>query len=146
MITHVLDTSALLAHYFQEEGAEEVDHLFQSNPGTLGLSLVSWPEFATRLGDLVRNKAEVELAFRNYTEVLTVPLPVSVAVACKAIELRTRAKTRLPLVDSLIAATAAVEGATLVHRDPHFQGLAPALLEQHFVRRAEDRKGKKPRQ
>lgn len=130
MITHVLDSSAVLAHYFHEAGAEEVDRLLQEQIGTIGLSVVSWPELATRLKAIVPEDAEAAHAFRLYTEVVSRPLPITVAVARRAIELRNASGSRLPLVDALIAASAAVEDAVLVHRDPHFGGIPTDRLRQ----------------
>jgi hypothetical protein len=40
-------------------------------------------------------------------------------------------KQRLPTIDGLIAATAAVNDMTLVHRDPHLAAIPPQLLQQH---------------
>jgi predicted nucleic acid-binding protein len=84
----------------------------------------------TRLGAIVGDPAETSHAFRLYTEIVTAPLPVTVEVARKAIQLRELAGSRLPLVDSLIAAAANVENATLVHRDAHFDGIPGSQLRQ----------------
>lgn len=74
MITHVLDTSALLAHYLEEPGMDEVGRLLSGHPGEIGLSFVSWLELAARLLEVAGNPAEAERAFRLYTDVLTTPL------------------------------------------------------------------------
>lgn len=41
MITHVFDTSALLAHYFDEAGAEDVQRIWEANPERSGKTAVS---------------------------------------------------------------------------------------------------------
>jgi len=51
---------------------------------------------------------------------------VSAAVGRAALELRSRGVT-IPTTDLLIAATAAVNGAALVHRDAHLEPAAQAL-------------------
>jgi predicted nucleic acid-binding protein len=53
---------------------------------------------------------------------------VDEAIAQQAIVLRSAATSRLPTVDSLIAATASIQNLTLVHRDPHM-----AAIPQHFL-------------
>jgi predicted nucleic acid-binding protein len=51
----------------------------------------------------------------------------------RALELRLASAKRLPAVDSLIAATASVHGAILVHRDPHFLDIPKELLSQEML-------------
>jgi predicted nucleic acid-binding protein len=130
MISHVLDTSALLAHYLEEPGMDEVGRLLSGHPGEIGLSFVSWLELKTRLREVAGNPAEAERAFRLYTDVLTTPLAVGEAEARAAMRLREGATRRLPLADSLIAGCAVAANATLVHRDPHFAAIPPKLLKQ----------------
>ena len=51
-MSYLLDTSALLAHYRQEEGGEEVQALFDDAKTQIVLASVSLVEFARRLRDL----------------------------------------------------------------------------------------------
>jgi predicted nucleic acid-binding protein len=53
-----------------------------------------------------------------------------VTIAQAAIRLRVTTLQRLPTIDSLIAATAAVHGLTLVHRDPHLAAIPTSVLKQ----------------
>lgn len=48
-ITHVLDTSALLAHAFQEPGGERVRDILRDEEAVLGLSAAVLFEFQVRL-------------------------------------------------------------------------------------------------
>lgn len=57
-------------------------------------------------------------------------LPFTRETADAAMELRSATQSRLPLVDSLIAASARQLGATLVHRDPHMAAIPRALVSQ----------------
>ena len=66
----------------------------------------------------------------QYWQIVDGVRAVDEAVAAKAVDLRRAAGRRLPNGDALIAATAALAGATLVHRDPHFSAIPPALLQQ----------------
>jgi predicted nucleic acid-binding protein len=68
--------------------------------------------------------------FQSYSDVLTTPLPATRAIADAAIELRSKARPRLPLVDAFIAATAKERDAILVHRDPHMAAIPIGLLKQ----------------
>jgi predicted nucleic acid-binding protein len=36
-------------------------------------------------------------------------------------------------MDTLIAATASVRGATLIHRDPHFTAIPTSILKQEML-------------
>jgi predicted nucleic acid-binding protein len=60
-----------------------------------------------------------------YSVLFAQVLIVDANIAHRAIELREVTISRLPTVDSLIAAAASVYGCTLVHRDPHL-GAIPA--------------------
>jgi len=130
VITHVLDTSALLAHYLREPGAEDVQVILARGPEETGVSLITLVELRGRLTELVADLTEVERAFKLYTETLTTTLPFTRETADAAMELRSATHPRLPMVDSLIAASAKQHGATLVHRDGHMAGIPATLVSQ----------------
>lgn len=88
MITHVLDTSALLTHYFLERGADEVNALWQTHPGSLGISALSVAELRGRLRESVDDLVEREAVLRLYSEQLTEVLDVDRVVAKLADQLR----------------------------------------------------------
>ena len=119
-MTHLLDTTALLAHFLDENGAEEVDQLLARGPDHVALAAPSWVEFHTRLRELVPDAEFRDSAFHQYTAVLTTLLPLDLAATTAAIQLREATPGRLPLADALIAGTAFAAGLVLVHRDPHF--------------------------
>ena len=129
-ITHVLDTSALLAHFFDEPGADVVAGLWASGSSLPGISAITVAELRIRLGKELAEDSEAEAAVDRYLNELTVCLPVDRAVAECAWQLRMAASRRLPLVDAIIAATARSVGATLVHRDPHLRAIPDDLLER----------------
>ena len=119
-MTHLLDTSAILAHYLDEPGADEVENLLSQGPGVVALAAPSWVELDTRLRELV---SEVEVwanVFLQYTVSLTTLLPVDAESCLAAIRLRHATPGRLPLAEALIAGVADAAGLILVHRDPHF--------------------------
>jgi predicted nucleic acid-binding protein len=57
-------------------------------------------------------------------------LPVTREVARAAFDLRQQLARRIPNADALIAATAKLQGATLVHRDPHLAAIPETLVKQ----------------
>jgi|AP95_1055475.scaffolds.fasta_scaffold223791_2 predicted nucleic acid-binding protein len=128
-LTHMLDTSALLAHYFGEPGAEQVSQLWSHRTNRIAVCALTLPELRTALEHVVSDTEEVARAFHLYIDDLTVTVPATRSVAELAIELRKVAAERLPLVDSIIAACAKEVSAVLVHRDPHL-----ATIPQHAVR------------
>lgn len=130
MITHVLDTSAILAHYLREPGASDVNAILARGPEAAGLSLISIVELRGRLSDLAVDAEEAGRVLKLYTETLTTILPFTRETAEAAMELRSATRPRLPLVDSLIAAGAIQHGAILVHRDPHMAAIPAPLLNQ----------------
>ncbi|MFB3906401.1 MAG: type II toxin-antitoxin system VapC family toxin [Acidobacteriota bacterium] len=136
-VTHVFDTSALLAHYFGEPGAEELDRVWADPDNEIGICVLSLPELKTRLSAEVDDPAEIARAFQAYADKLTVSLQVDRMVAERAIELREASRGRLPLVDSVIAATASCQSAILVHCDRHMAGIPEDRLRQRFVGPAE---------
>jgi len=130
MITHLLDTSALLAHYFGEPGDDVVDGLWQVPGNRIGICVLTLPELKTRLAETLADAAEVARVFGLYVEHLTTSLSVDRAVVDIAVELRAAVPTRLPLTDAVIAACARRRSATLVHRDPHMAAIPPELVKQ----------------
>ncbi len=129
-ITHLLDTSALLAHFFDEPGADKVQSLWKESRQKPGISAVTIPELRGRLRKELASSREAEDAADGYLGELTVCLPVDRAVAEMAWQIRAATPQRLPLVDALIAATARAAGAILVHKDPHMARIPAELVKQ----------------
>ena len=129
-VTHVLDTSAILAHYFDEPGAALVEELWQDSGNRVGICVLTLPELKGRLAAEVPDRQEVERTFSQYVDNLTVNLIVDRETAESAILLRESADTRLPLIDALIAGCARVHSAVLVHRDPHMSSIPQEMVTQ----------------
>lgn len=131
-VTHVLDTSALLAHAFQEPGWERVRQLLREDAVVLGLSAAVLFELHVRLqerGVLTPHPNAVA----EYEALFDVAIPVDAAVAKTAFELKRDTPERLPAIDSLIAACAKIHDAVLVHRDPHLAHIPAHLLRQEVL-------------
>ena len=127
---YLLDTSALLAHYRQEEGWQEVQALFETDEADLIAASVSLTEFGRRLRELGANETEAEEVLSAYQLLFTEIASVDVAVARAAFVLGCRTPRRLPLVDALIAAVAQAKAAVLVHRDEHMRSIPLELVLQ----------------
>lgn len=129
-ITHLLDTSAILAHYFDEAGAAEVDAVWQQPGNKPAICVLTIPELRTRLDEELTDAAEAERAFDLYVNQLTTCVPVDRAAADEAMRLRRSSPSRLPLVDACIAGCARKHNCLLVHRDPHMDQLPADTVRQ----------------
>jgi predicted nucleic acid-binding protein len=129
-VSHVLDTSALLAHYFDEPGAALVEELLTEESSEIAISAVTVAELKGRLHQELHNDLEAMNAADAYLDELTTCLPVDRAIAELAWQLRLSVPDRLPLADALIAATARAADAVLVHRDPHMSLIPEELVRQ----------------
>lgn len=125
---YLLDTSALLAHYRQEVGWEQVQALFEAEDAELFLCVVSLTELGRRLYDLGADPSRVAEVLATYRALFDGLVSIDENAAYKALEIARATPARLPLIDSLIAAAAALSAATLVHRDQHFNAVPPALV------------------
>ncbi|MGA2380338.1 MAG: PIN domain-containing protein [Spirochaetia bacterium] len=129
-VTHVLDTSALLAHFFDEPGAAVVQELWTSKGPRPGICAVTVAELRGRLSEEMGDGGDAQAAADAYLQDLTVCLDVDRAVAELAWHIRAATPQRLPLVDALIAATARAAGAILVHKDPHMARIPGEVVRQ----------------
>jgi PIN domain nuclease of toxin-antitoxin system len=77
---YLLDTSALLAHYRQELGWEQVQTLFDDSSATVIVASVTLTEFARRLRELGANEAEVSQTLTDYQELFSDIVSVDVVV------------------------------------------------------------------
>ena len=127
---YVLDASALLAHFRQEPGHDLVERLLEEHPDDVYVSSITWLEFHVRLKELIPNQKARGDVLAIYDELLADALPVSRETARAAFDLREELPRRIPNADALIAATAKLKGATLVHRDPHLAAIPEKLVKQ----------------
>ncbi len=129
-MTHLLDSPALPAFFFGEPGEERVRAILSDEEAGVCISVLTRAEFWSRL----RAEGWVQAfdeEWQRVAELVNVIEPVSLAVVRQSLSLRSAATARLPQVDALIAATAALHKAVIVHRDPHFLAIpAPLLLQE----------------
>ena len=98
-----------------------------------GASILSLYEFELRLYQLGVDAATRTIELGRYRTLLNEVVDVDEAVRSEAIRLRTSATAHVAAMDVLIAATASLRNATLVHRDPHFAAIPASLLKQEVL-------------
>jgi predicted nucleic acid-binding protein len=131
-VTHLLDSSAFFAFFFDEPGRQRVEELLREPAVGMGLSALTSVEFWARLRAEGRDMV-FEQEWEDYLPLFEQIVSVDLSLCLKAIELRRAATSRLPAIDSLIAAAAAKHDAVLVHRDPHFKSIPGHLLKQEIL-------------
>jgi predicted nucleic acid-binding protein len=132
-MTHLLDTSALLAHFLAEPGATRLQALFVDPTVEAGTSIVAFFEFELRLHYLGIDAATRDDIINRYRALLVEVVDVDEVIRKEGVLLKISATARASAMDTLIAATASVRGATLVHRDPHFTAIPASLLKQEML-------------
>jgi predicted nucleic acid-binding protein len=132
-MTHVLDSSALLAHYLLESGKERVQELFDGNDCSVGVSVLTLYEFELKLHQIGVDALSRRQIMASYRTFLAEVVQVDESIRSEAIKLRIAASARIATVDVLIAATASEKGAVLVHRDPHFSSIPAFMLQQEML-------------
>ena len=131
-MTHLLDSSAFFAFFFDEPGRQRVEELLREPTVGVGLSVLTSVEFWARLRAEGRDMV-FEQEWEDYLPLFERIVSVNLPLCSKALELRRAATSRLPTIDSLIAAAAAEYGAVLVHRNPHFKSIPGHLLKQEVL-------------
>jgi predicted nucleic acid-binding protein len=125
---YVLDTSAILIHYRKEPGYEQILALFDDPSSEALLSSISLAEFGRVLRNSGLEPAQVDQTLDAYLPLFSEVIPVDAAVARTSIHLLDAVHTRIPTADSLIAASAQLRRACLVHRDGHFRLIPEEIL------------------
>ncbi|MCX7712931.1 MAG: PIN domain-containing protein [Chthoniobacterales bacterium] len=125
---YCLDTTALAIHVFEEDGAETVQHLLSDLENDICVSALSLLE----LGMLLKKQgaaAKVPTYWETYEEMFDI-VAVDMQIVQASWKLREQIKTRLPLSQAIVAATAQIHGATLVHNDPLLSQLPTRSISQ----------------
>ena len=122
--SHVLDTSALLTLWNDEEGSDSVEHLLRAG-GDVYVSFMSYMEGRYRIWKNAGRSESEE--FSKYLDLLPVRrIDITDQIFEKAIEIK--ATNSLSVCDSWIVATAVITGSALVHKDPEFEQVG-AMVE-----------------
>lgn len=133
-MTYFFDSSALVAHAFNQPGASQVQELVEDEKNELFFSALSLFELAAVLKH--QGAANfIDTYWETYRQCATV-IPVDASLAESAWRLRENSVARIPMADAIIAVSAQKVGATLVHRDQHLAQIPESLVPQ---RRLPDR-------
>jgi predicted nucleic acid-binding protein len=119
----VLDTSAILALWNEEDGASIVEKILRDNPHhrKIYISFMTFMECRYRLWKDHGRDAADEL-FRSLSLLPATRVDVDDTLIMIASELK--AQHKISVADSWIIATAIARKATLVHKDPEFDVLS----------------------
>lgn len=116
----VLDTSAILALWNEEEGASFVEKILRDKP-KIFISFMTFMECRYRVWKDHGQGAADEL-FRSLSLLPVTRVDVDDTLLMTASELK--AQHKISVADSWIIATAITRNATLVHKDPEFEALS----------------------
>ena len=130
---YLLDTSALLAHYRNEEGAAKVQALFEDDDASVAIASITITEFSRRMNALGASRDDISAALDSYRRIFSSVIAINESIARKAFLLGLEAESRLPMADALIASAAHSVEAVLVHRDPHFAALPSESIKQQML-------------
>lgn len=119
----VLDTSAILSLIEGEQGAERVLNILRQEKVWLPWIVLMETHYIS-LQERGRAEADIRYALLKQLEA-TILWEASEAVLLTASRLK--AHHRLSLADAIIAAFAQQLGATLVHKDPEYEGLSDEI-------------------
>jgi predicted nucleic acid-binding protein len=122
-VTHLLDTSAILAHFLGEPGSDTVAGLLAGGPDRVALAAPSWAELDRRLGELIPDPAEARRIHLLYTRDLCAFIPLDEDAVRAATNIQRITPKRIPLIDALIAGCATAHRLVLVHRDDHLDAI-----------------------
>jgi len=119
----VLDTSAILALWNEEEGATFVEKILREKPHNrkIFISFMTFMECRYRIWKDHGQSAADEL-FRSLCLLPVIRVDVDDSLLMTASELK--AQHKISVADSWIIATAITRKATLVHKDPEFEALS----------------------
>lgn len=129
-MTHVLDTSAVIANYRREPGWDQVRKLLEDRSALVAISALTVVEFDTWLRHQGLSQIDRDDAVRECIGLVDSVASVTHEIADFAVGLRSQAAKRIPTVDIVIAAIAALADAVLVHRDDHFSAIPLGALKQ----------------
>lgn len=128
---YVLDTSALIAHWYEEPGYDKAGLILECETYCSVLTLM---EFLSVMRTRKLTESERERTVIFYEELLDGWLDVDRKIVSAADMLRSRSSPRIPGIDAAIAATAFTHNAVLVHADSHFNALPAELLKTIDIR------------
>jgi predicted nucleic acid-binding protein len=124
----MLDTSAVLAHFFQESGFGIVQQLLTDHEKRTSICAITLFEFRFVLREKKVKEADIIEAEQMYKDLIPDVFAVDLKAVQQAVTAREAAAVRIPMTDALVAGCAICNSATLVHRDKHLDAIPQTLL------------------
>ncbi len=125
----VLDTSAIVCLVEREFGWE-VAKARMASSSEVSISALTVVEFIKRCLARGENEAQAQQSADEMISLVHEVIPTDQAIANLVLTISVHSTSRVPTVDSIIAATAIQHGAVLLHRDAHFRGIPQTMLHQ----------------
>jgi predicted nucleic acid-binding protein len=134
---YTLDTSAIIAYFTDEAGADEVQRLLllaASRRAEIFVSFITFMELLYRIWRQ-RGERQGKVAYLRLNALGLTRIDVSESLLLRAA--RIKAQFDLSVADAWIAATALLTESLLVHKDPEFRALQGSvkLLELPLKRK-----------
>lgn len=126
----VLDTSALIAFFQDEPGAETVGNVLDRAKKEKCLAVISFITLAELY--YIFWQEQGESAAKELLAIVK-SLPIMVVESEERLTLlagRIKANHRLSLADAFIAATASLAGGTLIHKDPELEAVSALVVTE----------------
>lgn len=118
--SYVLDTSALLAFWSDEPGADDVERILRTAPAKAVVHISFMTVMEARY--LLLRRAGQQAVFEFEAMVRNLPvLRIDVTDEILNHAAGIKASTRLSVADSWIIATAIATNSVLIHKDPEFE-------------------------
>lgn len=127
---YLLDSSALLAHYRQDTGWEQVQGLFEDHSAQLAVTGPSLVVLGQQLAQLGAGSGAVRQVVTAYASLVNVVVPVDREISLAALDLLLAHRGPLSVAETLSAAAALSSAATLVHNSPSLAALRVEGLAQ----------------
>ena len=129
---YIFDTSALLTFIENENGFEDIEnYLIRAEKNEIGV-YISFISLVELFYITLREKDEAEASYRVK---LIQSLAVHIVESYENVHLtaaRLKAKNRISLADSLVAALCKEYDGILVHKDPEFEQLSSVIVEHRL--------------
>ena len=126
-MSYTLDTSAVLAYFLDEPGADEVKDILKSAENGDGKAFVSFMTFMELLYRIWKFNGE-DQAKKTYLLLRGLPVyEIGQSENLLVSAARLKANYPISVADAWIAATALSTDTTLVHKDPEMESLADII-------------------
>lgn len=128
---YVLDTSAILSYFLREEDSEKVVNLLNKSMNNEVRIFIPFP-VVMELYYIVFRASGRNAAEERFAALKMLPVVIDLEISEQYLLIAGSLKAEYPIsfADSLIAAYAKKQNATLVHKDPEYLSLDNEIVQQ----------------